>query len=270
MTEHCFKVYKYTNTLNGKVYIGQTKNSLSERAQSNGRNYVESRRFYNAIKKYGWSAFVGEVLFDGLTIDEANQKEEEVIAYYHATDPKHGYNLAPGGFNHEHSAETRRRISNARKQEYQDPTRNPMYGRKHTQEAIQKMSEKKQGSRNPMYGRHLTMEHKQKISSHKPKHVCLSAEQRAALSERGKTLWTYIARPVYCIEDSISFPTLTAAAEHYGVSASTLQGHLAGRQHTCRQKHFTYLDQQSATTIPQGSTPEMGAGGSGEAGLIPA
>lgn len=44
---HC--IYKYTNIINGKIYIGQTCMSLHERAGSNGSNYKGSRHFYNAI-----------------------------------------------------------------------------------------------------------------------------------------------------------------------------------------------------------------------------
>ncbi len=47
MNEH-YKVYKYTNSLNGKVYIGQTRNSLAK-----GRGYDRCPAFYNAIQKYG-------------------------------------------------------------------------------------------------------------------------------------------------------------------------------------------------------------------------
>lgn len=39
------------NILNGKVYVGQTCN-LSERWRNNGKNYFNSIKFYNAIKKF--------------------------------------------------------------------------------------------------------------------------------------------------------------------------------------------------------------------------
>ena len=48
-----YKVYKYTAP-NGKLYIGQTCNSLRRRAGNHGECYVECPLFYNAIKKYGF------------------------------------------------------------------------------------------------------------------------------------------------------------------------------------------------------------------------
>ena len=46
-----YVVYIHKNILNGKVYVGQTCN-LSERWRNNGKNYFNSIKFYNAIKKY--------------------------------------------------------------------------------------------------------------------------------------------------------------------------------------------------------------------------
>lgn len=51
-----YVVYIHKNILNGKVYVGQTCN-LSERWRNNGKNYFNSIKFYNAIKKYGWDNY---------------------------------------------------------------------------------------------------------------------------------------------------------------------------------------------------------------------
>ena len=52
-----FTIYKYTNKITNKIYIGQTSTSLKERAQSNGTNYKGCPLFYNAIKKI-WVEFL--------------------------------------------------------------------------------------------------------------------------------------------------------------------------------------------------------------------
>lgn len=56
-------------------------------------------------------------------------------------------------------------------------------------------------------------------------------------------------RPVRCIEDCTEYESIKDAALHYGVSKSTLCGHLRGAQKTCCGKHFEYIDLGGQTTI---------------------
>lgn len=89
-----FVVYIHRNLVNGKVYIGQTCN-LSERWRCNGKNYLNSTKFYNAIKKYGWDNFSHEVLYDNLNQEAADIIEKELIEKYDSIN--NGYNLKEGG-----------------------------------------------------------------------------------------------------------------------------------------------------------------------------
>lgn len=90
-----YYVYKHTNTINGKCYIGITS-QLPELRWKNGYGYSKTQpKFYNAIKKYGWESFTHEILFEKLTFDEANQKEIELIAFYDSCNV--GYNTSMGG-----------------------------------------------------------------------------------------------------------------------------------------------------------------------------
>jgi len=71
----------------------------------------------------------------------------------------------------------------------------------------------------------------------------LSEEQRKKLSVNAYKLGkTTGLKAVECIEDRQSFKSVTAAAEAYGVTKATLNGHLKGRQKTCAGKHFKYID----------------------------
>lgn len=85
-------IYKITNKLNGKAYIGQTTKSLAERVQG----HIHGRsRIGREILKYGRENF------DFSVIDKANTKEEldelEIfwIAWYDST--RVGYNVLHGG-----------------------------------------------------------------------------------------------------------------------------------------------------------------------------
>lgn len=55
-------IYKFTNLTNGKIYIGQTKNSLRKRvishlSQSNNTNKHKKHYFQKALYKYGLEKF---------------------------------------------------------------------------------------------------------------------------------------------------------------------------------------------------------------------
>lgn len=90
-------VYKHTNKINGKVYIGKTCQDPEVRYGSNGIGYRFCPYFYNAIIKYGWENFDHEILFADLSAEEANEKEIICIKQYNACDPEYGYNIRGGG-----------------------------------------------------------------------------------------------------------------------------------------------------------------------------
>lgn len=96
MMSYC--VYKHTNKINGKVYIGQSSN-IKERWSRKGTCYKGCTYFYNAIQKYGWDNFEHIILKDSLSLEEANYWEEYYIKQYNSTDNNFGYNLSLGGNN---------------------------------------------------------------------------------------------------------------------------------------------------------------------------
>jgi hypothetical protein len=91
-----YKVYKHTNLINNKVYIGITKQEPKKRWQ-NGYGYIDNDYFYHSIIKYGWESFNHEIIFDNLTKKQAQEKEIELIKHYKSNDRKYGYNMSKGG-----------------------------------------------------------------------------------------------------------------------------------------------------------------------------
>jgi group I intron endonuclease len=94
-----YKIYKITNTINGKIYVGQTMRSLNERLH---RHIEDSKKrlhtkFANAIKKYGKEAFIIEQIDTAETKEDANCKEIFWIKELKATDRYIGYNTTDGG-----------------------------------------------------------------------------------------------------------------------------------------------------------------------------
>ena len=164
-----YTVYKHTSP-SGKVYIGITKQSPPKRWKD-GFGYRQNVYFWKAIVKYGWDNIQHEILFTGLTKEEAEQKEIELIAHYKSNNRDFGYNINNGGnTTGTHSEETRRKMS--------DSGRGKHIGKKASEATKLKMSQIRQGTNrgennpmygkrgplNPNYGKHLMGETKLKIS----------------------------------------------------------------------------------------------------------
>ena len=106
-------IYKITNKINGKVYIGQTrqKNGFKDRYGNNGiksvYNYHISRRNYGqcindhlikSIEKYGFENWEIDEVFDiAYTQEELDDKEKYWIEYYKSNTREYGYNFTNGG-----------------------------------------------------------------------------------------------------------------------------------------------------------------------------
>ena len=87
-------VYKLTNTVNGKNYIGQTKNSVEKRFRDH--TYAKSA-IGDAIRKYGKDKFTKEILAVCESREELNACELRFISEYKSNDPNFGYNRTGGG-----------------------------------------------------------------------------------------------------------------------------------------------------------------------------
>ena len=91
-------IYKITNTINSKSYIGQTIQNVRERfyqhCATKCSKAVSNMAIHRAIKKYGKSNFTVEVIEE---IDSANLNDRERywIKYYNSYN--NGYNSTKGG-----------------------------------------------------------------------------------------------------------------------------------------------------------------------------
>lgn len=90
-------IYKITNQINGKVYIGQSVN-IKERWRRHRTAVNENTNLplYRAIQKYGLENFTFEVIEECLK-KELDEKEIYWIKYYNSINPERGYNLSLGG-----------------------------------------------------------------------------------------------------------------------------------------------------------------------------
>lgn len=92
------KIYKITNNINSKIYIGKTKLNISERfkqhCSDSKKNSEQKRPLYNAMKKYGTEHFQIE-LIEECADDIADEREKFWINFYNSYYD--GYNATLGG-----------------------------------------------------------------------------------------------------------------------------------------------------------------------------
>ena len=87
-------VYRITNKINNKKYIGITNNY--KRRFSEHKKKFSTSAIHRAIKKYGEENFIFEVVFSELSLEESCEKEIKLIQLENTLVPN-GYNIAKGG-----------------------------------------------------------------------------------------------------------------------------------------------------------------------------
>lgn len=92
------KIYVIRNTINNKLYIGQTKLSLRTRfvGHKGKSNNGSKTAIHSAMRLHGIENFQIELICECETIEEVNQKEIEYIKRFNSIVPC-GYNILEGG-----------------------------------------------------------------------------------------------------------------------------------------------------------------------------
>ena len=115
-------IYKITNTINNKIYIGQTTKTIQERFNNHIKKAKQhtNRYLYDAMNKYGYEKFIIEKI-EEINNDKLDEREIFWISFYHSNNPQFGYNMTMGGgggdtwTNNPHKEETSKKISEANK-----------------------------------------------------------------------------------------------------------------------------------------------------------
>jgi len=89
-------IYRITNNINGKIYIGQTKASIGERLKQHIYEKRAKMPICFAIQKYGKNNFKIEEIDIGFSKEELDYIEEYWIKFYNTTNRKIGYNVLCG------------------------------------------------------------------------------------------------------------------------------------------------------------------------------
>lgn len=213
-----FCVYCHTNKLNGKKYIGITKQKPEERWRQ-GKGYKKGA-FHNALKKYGWDGFSHVVLYSELSEVEAKEKEIELIAKYHTNEEANGYNITEGGdgtSGYKRSADEIKAMSISRKGRHVG-NRNPMYG--------------KSGLLAPHYGIPMSDSAKEKAGAAiRARHIegAYRNLSKAVLCEKG--------------EEIIRYESIAVAERSTGVPGSLISRVCKGKRKTAGGYNWKYDEQ---------------------------
>lgn len=204
-------IYKMTNNINGKVYIGQTVRTLDERNKEHARHHTII--VDKAIQKYGFENFTVEQIDSASTIEELNEKEMYWIKHYDCITPK-GYNQCFGGGN--------------------------TCGFHHREESKKKMSEKKSdiflGKGNPFFGKVHSSESKKKMSEKRVGMAHLTRGQVKKLRE------SHFNRKVRNIDTGEIFDSIKKASEKYGINETHITRVCKGRRKKTGGFRWEYVE----------------------------
>lgn len=261
-------VYLITNQLNNRKYIGihhYTKPEIDKNYYGSGKIITQ------AVRTYGRKNFCIQVLDWAESFDELSELEKYYIKLYNAVESEDFYNLADGGHNLTPeevkrfiTESTRKTFSKNMKKRWEshDPSicrnllgeNNPFYGRhhteetkqylsqintgrKHSEETKQKYSENRRGEKNPNYGNYWTDEQKARLSA-KKKGTGVGKDNpnyghRWSESQRASH---YKSRPIVQLtlsgEFVAEYPYIANAARIFGVNESSIRGCCNGSQKT--------------------------------------
>jgi len=251
-------VYKITNKVNGKLYVGKTEKSLAERVSVHLKHVKKgvNRPLYDSIRHHGWGSFLAEVIEANIPKDNLNTRERYWIAALQAQDRTKGYNLTEGGDGgamppdvlarigakkrgshhseetkrqmsethrgvpHPHSRESNLKTSATLKRKYQEGTFTP------------KIPPVRRGTDHPMYGRTHTKEVKERLSlARRGRSMAdvIGTERAAVLAQKRREGFTGKNNPLYrdiprddLLKHILDGMTNLELARMYGVSDVTI------------------------------------------------
>lgn len=216
-------IYKITNIVNGKVYIGQSIDVYDRWYQ---HKYEAHRDRYNtllykAMRKYGIEKFEFEVIEECFP-DKLSDLEQYYINYYHAYigfENSNGYNMTIGGEGISGYTQTDEHIEKRVKQIRGKSSWNKG---KHYHTGVHNY-----GEDNPFYGCHHTEKTKQNLSKQHLGKVTAS-----------------LCKQVIC--DNVVYQSISECARYYNVSISTMNDWLRGNRGMPQEFYDLGLN-----TIPQ-------------------
>lgn len=228
-------IYRITNKINNKSYIGKSNNIKRRFAEHKIINHETNQSLKKAYIKYGLENFTFEIL-EECDLDSLNDRE---IYYIKTLKPE--YNRTKGGdgaSGHQVSEKTREILRQKAKAQWERLTE------EQKQEIINKqLIGNRKGVKRP--SRSLSEETKRKLreanlGKKQSKEIIEKRKQTILEKKKNGYIQTNQShkKPVYCVETGETFESVKEASEKYNLT--TLVGHLKGKYKTCKGKHYKY------------------------------
>lgn len=201
-------IYRITNKINNKNYIGQTSKTIECRWNSHVRHANSNSPYviHSAIRKYGTDSFEIEEIDNAENQEEINAKEVYWILEYKSNNPNFGYNMTfggegPNGFKHSEYSKLKMSVAHsAQSEETRRKISQSMMGKKRPKEVVdkivcalkarirkpcsdetkRKISESLCGDKNPNFGKTFSEDHKRRLSESR-RAIVLRKSQSVAL-----------------------------------------------------------------------------------------
>jgi len=213
-----YLIYKITNKINNKMYIGQTTQLLERRWSAHCTKNIKKSAIGCAIKKYGRENFNIEIVETCASIEEINLKEAHYISTLNTLAPN-GYNLVTGGKNKKVSEETRFKLSESHKgyiisEETKSKISKSLKGKKKPDGFGDKISSGRIGIKHHLYGK------------------------------TGKD--SKKSKPVICLNDGLKYESVTEAGKYYNINNSSICRVLLGKRYSIKKLFFEYCNDEEA------------------------
>ena len=228
-------IYKIHNLINNKIYIGQSKDILS-RFKQHQADYKKEKQstklLYKAMRKYGVENFTFEIV-EECSIEELDEKEAYYIELYNTfafKEGSNGYNMNLGGEGNRgciYTQEFKDKMSKIKKDFYKN-NKHPRLGTTLSEEIKMKISKSNSGEKSAWYGKKHTKEEIEKISQGN-KGKIMSEEAREKMRKNHADVSggnNPRARKVVC--EGVIFNSIKECAEFYKKSPSTFKNWLRG------------------------------------------
>lgn len=212
-------IYFILNRINGKGYVGQTRQKLRQRMKdhkSGSESYVDY-----VIKKYGWENFSVFVLEECASPEELNEREMYWIKTLHTKAP-YGYNLTDGGDGSTGNG-TKRAVRCIDTGEIFESITSAADKFNVTSSNIVKVCQNKTIRAKGMKFEYVDAPLSEEAKSRKP---------------------NYFSEPVRCLNTGEIFPSMKVAAEHFGMTDGSVSAVCTARCLSINGLKFEYMDEE--------------------------